>query len=254
MFADFGDRLSVGPASDLSIHVTGPFAGHVPAGPDNLVIQAARALKEACGTSQGARFQLEKNIPAGAGLGGGSADAAIALKALNQLWQAGLSGADLADIGGRFGADIPMCLQASALRAGNTGARIEAWPDAPTVPMVLVWPSRIVSTGSVFGALHSTANPPMPDMMLGDLDNLEQLLAFLHKTRNDMADAAVALEPEIADVLAALAAQPDCALSRMSGSGSACFGLFAELPQAEAAAAEICRRHDNWWVRAVTAR
>ncbi len=254
MFADTGDRLSVQPADELSIDVTGPFAAHAPPGPDNLVMQVAAALKKACGTSKGARLRLEKHIPAGAGLGGGSADAAIALKTLNRLWQAGLSNKDLADIGGRFGADIPMCLQASALRASDTGARLELWCDAPSLPLVLVWPSRIVSTGSVFGALRSTANSPMPDVVLADLCTPERLIAYLLRTRNDLADAAVALEPEIADVLAVLAAQPHCTLSRMSGSGSACFGLFPSFALAEAAAEAVAAGHERWWVRAVNAR
>jgi 4-diphosphocytidyl-2-C-methyl-D-erythritol kinase len=254
MFADYGDRLRVESADDLSIDVSGPFASHAPAGQDNLAMQVAVALQQVCRTSKGARLLLEKNIPAGAGLGGGSADAALALKTLNSLWNAGLSKTGLADIGNRFGADIAMCLEASALRASDTGSRIADWPDAPAMPMVLVWPSRAVATGSVFAALRSSANPPMPDFTFSDHCNPQQVFAYLRQTRNDLTDAAVALEPEIAEVIAALASQADCALSRMSGSGSACFGLFPGLPQAQAAATEISRRHGNWWVRAVTAR
>lgn len=254
MFADYGDRLRVEPATDLSVDMSGPFAGHAPAGKDNLVIQVAAALQQVCRTSRGARFQLEKNVPAGAGLAGGSADAALALKALNRFWRAGLSNAGLAEIGSRFGADIAMCLKASALRASDTGGRIEHWPNAPAMPMVLVWPSRAVATGPVFGNLRSAANPPMPDIALSDLSNPQQVFAFLKQTRNDLTDAAIALEPQIAEIIADLTSRPDCALSRMSGSGSACFGLFTGLSEAKAAAAEISRRHHKWWVRAVTAR
>jgi 4-diphosphocytidyl-2-C-methyl-D-erythritol kinase len=254
VFADFGDRLSVSPAGELALHVSGPFADHAPAGPENLVFKVAAELRSLCRIDTGASISLVKNLPAGAGIGGGSADAAAALKALNDLWQTGLGPADLADIGIRFGSDIPMCLQSSALRTTDTPKRMVPWQNAPPLPLVLVWPARAVSTGGVFATLQSTANPPMPDIDLADLDRSDRVIEFLRRTRNDMTEAATAIEPAIADALQALESQPACLLNRMSGSGSACFGIFADIGQAEAAAAEIAGRHGDWWVRAVTTR
>lgn len=253
VFADFGDQLSVSPAGELALEISGPFAAHAPEGPDNLVLKVAAELRGACRVEAGARFALVKNLPAGAGIGGGSADAACALKALNELWQTGLGPAELADIGIRFGSDIPMCLRSSALRSTDAADRTEPWSNAPPLPLVLVWPARPVSTGSVFAALRSTANPPMPDVDLAELDRLDRVVDFLRRTRNDMTGAAIAIEPAVADALQALESQPACMLSRMSGSGSTCFGIFADISQAEAAAAEISRRQGDWWVQAVTA-
>ena len=254
MFADFGDRLSVVPAEELSIDVTGRFAGQVPGGPENLVTSVAAALRDTCGIMAGASIRLEKNLPAGAGLGGGSSDAAAVLKILNRIWRTGLDLSDLMQLGGRFGADIPMCLQGSALRAGQTGDSLQPWPDAPALPMVLAWPARPVSTGAVFAGLGSAANPPIPEIDPGSVRTIEALVDLLVGLRNDLTPAAMAMQPAIGEVLRALDARPHCRLSRMSGSGSACFGLFATAAQADDAAAALSRTHGSWWVKAVTAR
>lgn len=253
MFAGEGDALTVEPADRLSLEVGGPFAADAPAGPDNLVIRVADELRKVCGVSRGARIRLEKHLPAGAGLGGGSSDAATALKALNALWQTGLAPAELAPIGSRFGADIPMCLEASALRAGKTGTVIEPWHHAPDVPLVLVWPASAVATAAVFAGLHKVDNQPLPDVRLNELADIDRLAAYLRRTRNDMTEAAATLEPRISEALQTIADQPGCLIARMSGSGSACYGLFSTPEEADLAAERIIRAKPRWWVRSVLA-
>ncbi|MYZ49819.1 4-(cytidine 5'-diphospho)-2-C-methyl-D-erythritol kinase, partial [Propylenella binzhouense] len=146
VFASEGDRLAVGPAGDrLALTVEGPFSALAPAGEDNLVIRAARSLAAALGRPAEAAIRLEKNLPAGAGFGGGSADAAAALLALNDLWAAALPGEELAALALGLGADVPMCLAGRALRARGVGERLAALGSWPALPVVLVWPGRTVA-------------------------------------------------------------------------------------------------------------
>jgi 4-diphosphocytidyl-2-C-methyl-D-erythritol kinase len=119
--------------------------------------------------------------------------------------------------------------------------------------LVLAWPGRSLSTGRVFKALQAFSNPPIPDVDLARLGNMEAVVDLLDRTRNDLEETAIALEPVIADALSALHRLPGCRFVRMSGSGSTCFGLFHDLEKARAAAADLAGRHGVWWVRAVTA-
>lgn len=254
VFADIGDRLVITPGDGLSLAVTGPFADGVPAGSDNLVVKAAEALRRSREIDRGATILLEKNLPSGAGIGGGSADAAAALKGLNALWDAGMTVQDLAEIGLPLGADIPICLHSSGLLSSDGRGRTVAWTQAPALPTVLAWPSRPVSTAAVFAALHSASNAPLSGFDPERLADIGSVVEFLGETRNDLTGPAVATEPAIADALDALNASRGCLLSRMSGSGSTCFGLFADIEGAGAAAAAILRDHPGWWVRSTLAR
>lgn len=254
VFADIGDRLVVAPGDGLSLTVTGPFADGVPAGPDNLVLIVAEDLRRTGNIGAGASIRLEKYLPSGAGIGGGSADAAAALKALNALWNAGLAVQDLGEIGLRAGADIPICLHSSGLLSSDGQGRTLSWTGAPQLPMVLVWPSRPVSTAAVFAALGSASNAPLSGFDPGQLGDVGSVVEYLRQTRNDLTGPAIAIEPAISDVLDTLDACPGCLLSRMSGSGSTCFGLFADRAGADAAAAAISKDRPAWWVRSTVAR
>ena len=253
MFADVGDVLTADADDILLLEVSGQFSGQVPRGTDNLVLAAAEALRSRTGATFGARLRLTKNLPAGAGIGGGSSDAAAALTLLNRIWKAGLDLPGLMEIGRAIGADVPMCMHAQSLRALGTGDLIRPWPNAPAVPIVIVWPARPVSTASVFAAIASSDNPPIPDRQVATVATLDELVALLACTRNDLTEAACAIEPSIGDVLATLRSRENCLISRMSGSGSACIGIFPNEADAESTASEIAAAYPDWWVKAATA-
>ncbi|SCZ22237.1 4-(cytidine 5'-diphospho)-2-C-methyl-D-erythritol kinase [Afifella marina] len=252
VFADLGDALSFAPAEDFSLEVSGRFAEIVPDGADNLILRAAEALKRASGATAGAQIAVKKEIPAGAGLGGGSSDASTTLLALAELWGVGMPMDELVALGATLGADVPMGLFGGALRARGIGEEITLLPSLPALPLVLVWPARVVSTGKVFQTLGQSpgrALPELPDNM-GDA---RAVADFLKTTTNDLEAPAVALEPAIGDVLQALSKTP-CLFARMSGSGSACFAIYETLDAAGTAAETLARAHPQWWVRATLAR
>jgi 4-diphosphocytidyl-2-C-methyl-D-erythritol kinase len=252
VFADVGDHVAVFAADDVTLSVSGPFAAHAPAGPDNLVLRAARLLRECMHIRSGAAIRLEKNLPAGAGFGGGSADAAATLHALNGLWRLGLGLDRLISIGGGLGADVAMCLHSVALRARGTGERIAPIRGWPPLPLVLVWPDEPLSTVSVFAALAGRVGTPLPKPMPAATP--AEVAVWLSTCRNDLEEAALRLAPEIGDALAALRASKGCLLARMSGSGSGCFGIYDSLTDAEAAAKNIQNAKRDWWVAACEAR
>ncbi|MGQ7792234.1 4-(cytidine 5'-diphospho)-2-C-methyl-D-erythritol kinase [Faunimonas sp. B44] len=253
VFGDEGDRLAVEADDRLSIVVTGPFAGHVPAGPDNLVLRAAEALAAAAGRQPGAAIRLEKRLPAGAGFGGGSADAAATLLALNDLWGLDFPPSRLAEIGREIGADVPMCLHGRGLRAGGIGERIEPVEGLPPLPLVLVWPDRPVATGPVFQRLPQEERGGLPDLPKR-AGSPSDVSSWLIATRNDLERPALAIEPAIGDALGLLRADGACLLARMSGSGSGCFGLYAGQSDARAAAERIGSARPGWWVAPMLAR
>jgi 4-diphosphocytidyl-2-C-methyl-D-erythritol kinase len=242
-FAEIGDSLRAEPAETLSLRVTGPFAGGLSAEPDNLVLRAARALATEAGVAAGARIVLEKNLPVASGIGGGSADAAAALRLLCRLWGLSPDRAVLARLAGGLGADVPACLFGRTCRMGGIGERLEPAPTLPQCGIVLVNPGIPVATPDAFrarrGAWSSRATLPA-----GWADS-EAMAHDLAPLRNDLESAAVALRPVIGNVLVALAALPGCLLARMSGSGATCFGLFADRPTAGRAVSEM--RQTGWW-------
>lgn len=240
VFADLGDRLRVEPAEALSLEVTGPQATGVPGDPQNLVWRAAEWL----GPGRGARIVLEKHLPAAAGIGGGSSDAAAALRVLARLWGVRLPAAGETKA---LGADVPVCLAARPARMRGIGEKLEPVPEVPPLALVLVNPGLGVSTPAVFGALESRDHPPLPAPE-GWAD-AAALADWLAATRNDLEAPARGLVPEIGRVLRALAGQPRCLLARMSGSGATCFGLFAERAGAAGAALAIGAAEPGWWVR-----
>jgi 4-diphosphocytidyl-2-C-methyl-D-erythritol kinase len=251
VFADIGDRLEVAAADRLTLSLSGPFAAHAPPGSENLAFRAAILLKGR-GPGSAAAIGLEKNLPAGAGFGGGSADAAATFAALNDLWGLRLGHDELAALGRKLGADVPMCLHGAALRARGSGDEIEPVPGWPALPLVLVWPGRPVSTAAAFAALSKRTNPPLPDPPRADMP--AELARFLAACRNDLEQPALDLVPEIAEALDAIRTTKGCLLARMSGSGSGCFGLYPDRTTAERGAASVSERQPDWWVMATEAR
>jgi len=241
VFAGTGDRLSVTPAAGLTLRLSGPFAAAVPEGDDNLVLRAARLVRPA---GAGAALVLDKRLPAASGIGGGSSDAAAALRLLARLWGVALPDAATA---AALGADLPVCLAAAPARMTGIGGGLSPLPALPACWLVLANPGIAVPTGAVFAGLERRDGAPLPDR-LPPWPDAAALAAFLGQTRNDLAPAAEALAPPVAEVRAALAAQPGCLIARMSGSGATSFGLFARPGEAAAAAAALRRARPGWWV------
>lgn len=244
VFPRIGDRLEAEPARGLSLSLAGPQASGLGAGADNLVLRAALLLRP---PGQGAALRLTKALPVAAGIGGGSADAAAALRLLGRLW--GVGPPDRAAVLS-LGADVPVCFASQPARMRGIGDDL-APVALPQFWVVLANPGVRVATSAVFEGLARRDNPPMsPPPRFADAAGL---FAWLGAQRNDLEPPARALVPAIGAALAVLAAQPGCGLARMSGSGATCFGLFAsEAPAVEAAAA-IRRAEPMWWVAAAPA-
>jgi 4-diphosphocytidyl-2-C-methyl-D-erythritol kinase len=247
-FADVGDELVVSPGrGGLTLNVRGPEATGVPSDSTNLALRAAAILAE----GQGAAIELTKALPAASGIGGGSADAAAALRAMLAL--RGIGRAELAEgaFGPRaaeilaLGADVPMCLFPRPLRARGIGERIDA-VDLPTVAAVLVNPRVSVATADVFRALERRDGAGMPEAVPAFADEAA-LADWLEGQRNDLEAAAIRVQPVVATVLAALEAT-GCLLARMSGSGATCFGLYAGPAAAARAAVRLRAERPGWWV------
>ncbi|MBZ8133379.1 4-(cytidine 5'-diphospho)-2-C-methyl-D-erythritol kinase [Afifella sp. IM 167] len=253
VFADIGDDLRFVSAEALSLEVTGIFSAEVPRGPDNLILRAAEALAAECPDRRrrGAAIFVRKELPAGAGLGGGSADAAATLLALCELWECDCRTERLVELATKLGADVPMALFSKGLRAGGIGEDIRVLPDMPPLPMVLAWPARPVSTARVFSALASHDGAGLPEMPEG-LADVAAVADYLAATDNHLQGAAMEIEPAIEEAIRLLEETP-ALMARMSGSGSACFALYRDEQAADAAAEALREERPNWWVRAAVA-
>ncbi len=245
VFAGIHDLIVLRPAESLSLRVEGPFSGAVPEGPDNLVLRAAGRLAEAAGVAAGAAITIVKHLPAAAGLGGGSADAAAALRGLAGLWKLGADACDLEALALELGADVPVCLRGRAAFVGGIGEQLSAAPALPAAWMALVNPGVELATPRVFAG-RSGAFSPAARFDDAPSDAAE-LAAVLSTRDNDLTAAACALAPAVDEVLAALEAAPGALLARMTGSGATCFGLFADPGAANEAAMELAHRHPGWW-------
>ena len=249
-FAGIADRLQAAPAPEVTLAATGRFADGLPDDPEaNLVVRAARALRARYGVDGGARLRLEKNLPVAAGIGGGSADAAAALRLLARLWELPADDGELAGLGRELGADIPACVAGVPALVSGAGEIVEALPALPECGLVLANAGAPVSTSAVFGARTGAWSRPAAWTPPGDQDGLISGLAPLG---NDLTAAAAAAAPEIPRVLGALERLPSALLARMSGSGGTCFAIFPDLATASGAAAELGAEHPRWWIAATT--
>lgn len=245
-FADVRDTVSVSETGALTFSAEGTFASALPATGENIVIKAARLLRESAGVNAGAAIVLTKRLPVASGIGGGSADAAAALRALDRLWGCKVSEEDLAALALSLGADVPVCLYGRAAFVGGIGENITAAPDMPACHVVLVNPGVAVSTADVF----KTRPPQYGEVARFETapKTLSAFVEILAARRNDLAETAIVLQPAIADCLTALRRAEGCKLARMSGSGATCFGLFAGGQNAKRAADEISAENPGWWV------
>jgi len=229
VFADVGDRLWFEQAPAMSLEVTGPFADGVPDDARNLVWRAAELA------GQRLTIRLEKYLPHGAGIGGGSSDAAAILRAFEAPEHAA-----------KLGADVPVCLADAPQRMQGVGERLTPVPTIPECHLVLVNPGVNMATPAVFSALEYKENPGLGNIV--NWGSQPEFVGWLQNQRNDLETAAIGIAPVIADVLNALS---DAPVARMSGSGAACFGLYPDRLTAELAARRIASENPAWWVQCV---
>ena len=251
IFAGVGDELHARPAPTDTLIIDGPFAAGLDSGPTNLVMRAVAAFRERWPGSvgNGVALRLTKNLPVASGIGGGSADAAAALRLLKRQSTSPVLQADLIEIGARLGADVPVCLLSRPAEMRGIGERVTPLPQFPSFHLVLVNPMQAVSTPEVFRNLAQRDNGPLPALP-DPLSDPEQLTAWLAETRNDLQPPAIALVGAIGDLIEQLAQTPGCMLARMSGSGATVFGLFASGAEAKEAADQLQAEWPNFWVAA----
>jgi 4-diphosphocytidyl-2-C-methyl-D-erythritol kinase len=246
VFADVGDELTFEPGGALALTVGGPTAAAAGDTADNLVLKATRALAERVKGLKLGRFVLSKRLPVAAGLGGGSSDAAAALRLLAGANQIALGDARLMQAARATGADVPVCLDPRPRLMRGIGDVLSDPLDLPSLPAVLVNPGVAVPTRDVFAALRLA---PGTQTQAGAPPATTLTMDEIAKGRNDLEGPAIELEPVIAEVLAVLRNLPGCALARMSGSGATCFGLFDSSATATAAARTLRVGYPDWWVR-----
>jgi 4-diphosphocytidyl-2-C-methyl-D-erythritol kinase len=248
-FVDIGDRVTAAPATTLSLEISGPeVAGLAGMGQDNLVLRAARLLADYAGTDRGAALHLEKNLPVAGGVGGGSSDAAAAMRLLVALWQLSIGQEALSRLGARLGADLPACLCGRAAWLGGVGELVEPAPDLPEAGILLANPRKGLTTATVFAARQGPFAAAgrfaaMPESAIG-------LAQALRERHNDLTGTAISFVPEIARVLARLERLPGALIARMSGSGATCFALFSDRGAADKARMMLASAEPGWWCAA----
>lgn len=251
VFAEIGDELTAVPAAADRLRITGPFGKGLESDGNNLVSRAVAAFRTRWPghVPYGLDMTLSKNLPVAAGLGGGSADAAAALRLMAGLGQTQIPPEDLIDLAAGLGADVPACLISAPLVARGIGEIMRPLAAFPTCHVVLVNPLLPVATAEVFRRLENRVNPPLPALP-EPMTRPAQLGIWLKETRNDLEAPAIALVPVIGDLIARLGGTPGCMLARMSGSGATIFGLFGSTAQAHQAAHELRQAYADYWVAA----
>lgn len=243
VFPEIGDVLTASPAEDFQLRIDGPFGQGLSSGADNLITRAARLMSD-----NGAAITLEKNLPIASGIGGGSSDAAACVRLLAEMW--GIPYPSISALAA-LGADIPVCMAQRPARMRGIGEVLSPLPELPEFWVVLVNAGEAVETGAVFGAMACRDNAEIAGIPESFTDTAD-FVKFLSAQRNDMEAAAIGICPLIGEVLDALAAT-GCALSRMSGSGGTCFGVFGKAELADEAADALTAAHPDWWVVAAKA-
>ena len=235
-FCTDGDWLSAEEADGVDFAVSGPFGRDLPQDDDNLVMKAARALQDAAGVGKGAAIALDKQLPVASGIGGGSADAAAALRLLTSLW--GVDPKHAEAVAPTLGSDVPACLLSLPARGEGGGEMVSpiALPDLAGAPVLLINPRVPLPTADVYAGWDGEDRGPLDDWRLG---------------RNDLEQPAIALAPQIETVLAWLGTRPGAAFVRMSGSGATCFALFDSDDARDEAAMAVPR---EWWRLATSLR
>lgn len=247
VFGPAADLLEAASAPALSLAVDGPFGTALAGEPDNLVLRAARALAKAAAgdgapTQRGAALRLHKRLPVASGIGGGSADAAAALRLLDRLWGLDFGADRLAVLAAALGADVPVCVPSRAARMGGVGGDLSPAPVLPPCGMLLANPGAALATPAVFRARTGAFSAPA--VLSERWVDVSAMTRDLRALRNDLEAPAIALCPPVAETLAALRALPGCLLARMSGSGATCFAVFVDAAAARRASYLL---PEPWW-------
>ncbi|MEH6833344.1 MULTISPECIES: 4-(cytidine 5'-diphospho)-2-C-methyl-D-erythritol kinase [Falsihalocynthiibacter] len=239
VFADIGDYVGATNSDILSLAVEGPEGAGLAKEKDNLVLRAARLLNP----GQPVALTLQKNLPTASGIGGGSADAAATLRLLARHWALPLpKSSDVLQLG----ADVPVCLSSTTARMQGIGEVLTAVPKLPDMALLLINPRQSVATPDIFKALENSHNTAMDDVP--DCSSLDEFCRWLAHQRNDLQAPAIAVQPVISRVLEAIS-QTGALLSRMSGSGATCFGVFPDSAAASKAAEKISEAYPTWWAK-----
>ncbi len=244
-FADVADVLILSASDELSLEVSGPFAGSLPARKDNIILKAYRSLADFTSNSlPPVKIHLEKNLPVASGIGGGSADAAAALRGLQRLFEHDLKPEEMRAIALQLGADVPVCLTQQTCRMRGIGEIIEPLDIALPTAAVLVNPQIPAHTAQVFETLGLERG----SMFGSAIQNINRVESW----RNDLTAPAMTVVPEIAAVLEALERCLAVTTARMSGSGSTCFGLTQSPELSQFTANQLAEQHPGWWVKSVS--
>lgn len=259
-FAGVGDELSLSPGEPSGVQISGPFGAGLSTGADNLVLKAERILCEEIAGLRSGCFHLVKRLPVASGIGGGSADAAAALRLLGRLNDLPLSHPALLAAAGRIGADVPVCLEARARIMRGVGEQLGPPLRLPRLFALLVNPGVAVETAPVFRALglrpgqgHAGAVEAF-NAEDASLMTLGSLIAALSASGNDLEAPARSVASVIGEVLSVLSALPGCRLARMSGSGATCFALFDDCRASAAAAKLLAHGRPDWWLKPTVLR
>lgn len=256
-FAGTGDTLSFTPGRKLSLTIEGPNAALVGTGEDNLVLKAARLLNEQVEGLRVGAFRLVKRLPVAAGVGGGSSDAAAALRLLARLNGLPLTDPVIRDAAKQVGSDVTVCLEPRARMMRGAGEIVGPALNLPKLFAILVNPRVPVETPAVFEALGllpgaTLSGPPHPDFEAYAAP--EDVLSRFRAGRNDLEEAAKAVQPVIAEALGLVSGTKNCRLARMSGSGATVFGLYDDYTAAIEAAKAVRRVRPEWWIKATSLR
>lgn len=246
-FSNYGDVLTVEKADKFGLNIIGPFSNMIKADQDNLITRATQTYIGDNKPLPPLKVTLEKNIPIGAGLGGGSSDAAAMIKILQKLKIPMREDRTIDDILLSLGADVPVSYHGKSCFLEGIGEKITPLPLPEKIPAILIHPNISCATPTIFSQITPPYTPSIDQELLH-----HDALSFLHKQQNDLSAAAIKTVPDIQNILENLNEQIGCSLARMSGSGSACFGLFYTKDLAEQAALKIKEQHPQWWVQPIT--
>ncbi len=247
-FAETGDLLELEPDGALGLSIDGPFAGALSG--ENLVLAAAKAAKALKPKIKLGHFRLRKELPVAAGLGGGSADAAAALRLIARANGGELAEADRAAIAVKLGSDVSVCLDSKPALMTGRGEKVAPVRGFPACAVLLANPRLPLATAPVYAALRAVPlrTPPAPVETPDFGGDLEALIAYLLPRGNDLERPAAGLVPKIRDVLAALSGLTGARIARLSGSGPTSFALFATYDEAARGAVELSSNHPSWWI------
>lgn len=251
-FAAFGDELTLVEGSHLSLSLSGPQSSALKSDADNHILKAAHALATRVENLRIGKFHLVKSLPLASGMGGGSADAAAALRLLAKLNHLSLDDPRMREAALETGADVPVCLESRSRMMRGIGETLDAPIALPQLFALVVNPLKTSATPDVFakiGLARGETHKAPPHPRFTDKMSEDSFFSVLEAGRNDMEAAAIALQPAIGDVKKAIASLPSCRLTRMSGSGATVFGLFPSCRAAATAARQLKREHPDWWIK-----